>query len=163
MLVIMEEKAERVFISIIKMTITFKEGFLITLLLLTISCNPDLVDDPIPRKIFPDIIITLTNYPALLSDGGYILINDGGVRGIILYRKNSTTYLAFERNCTFQPNDACATVDVHVSTLFMQDTCCGSSFNFDGTPSGGPAWRPLQQYETSLSNNMLTITDLIVE
>ncbi len=141
-----------------------RDGFFsFVLLLVALSCNSDLVDDPIPRRDFPNIIITLSNYPPLISDGGYILVNDGGVRGIILYRKNSTTYLAFERNCTFQPNDACATVDVHVSTLFMQDTCCGSSFNFEGKPTGGPAWRPLQQYETSLSSNTLTITDLIIE
>jgi hypothetical protein len=133
------------------------------ILLLLFSCSPDLVDDPIPFQPFPDINITLSNHPTLGSDGGYIFINDGGVKGIILYRKNSTTYLAFERNCSFQPNDACATVDVHSSTLFMQDACCGSSFNFEGKPTGGPAWRPLQQYETLPSGNTLTITDTIVE
>ncbi len=74
-----------------------KKGFLILLFLF--SCNSDLVDDPIPFQPFPDINIILSNHPALGSDGGYILINDGGVRGIILYRKNSSTYLAFERNC----------------------------------------------------------------
>jgi hypothetical protein len=135
----------------------------ISILFLTLSCNPDLVDDPIPHGNFPDIIITLSNYPSLISDGGYILINDGGVRGIILYRKNISMYLAFERNCTFQPGDACATVDIHSSTLFMQDTCCGSSFNFDGIPTGGPAWRPLLQYQTSLSGNTLTITDNVIQ
>lgn len=161
----MEEKVEKGFTTISKiMNCIFKEGFLIlVLLLLMLSCNPDIVDDPIPYKSFPDVIITLSNYPTLSSDGGYILINDGGVRGIILYRKNSTTYLAFERNCTFQPNDACATVDVHTSTLFMQDTCCGSSFNFEGTPTGAPAWRPLQQYQTLLTGNTLTITDTIID
>ena len=132
------------------------------LILFLISCEPDLVDDPIPFQPFPDINIVLPNYPALISDGGYILINNSGVRGIILYRKNSTTYLAFERNCSYKPNEACATVDIDASTLFMKDSCCGSSFDFDGKPTGGPAWRPLQQYHTSLSGNTLTITDEIV-
>ena len=147
------------------------KGFMITinkffkgllLLLLLISCDPDPVDDPIPFQPFADINVILPNYPALFSDGGFILVNDGGVRGIILYRKNATTYLAFERNCSYRPNDACATVDVHSSTLFMQDACCGSSFNFDGKPSGGPAWRPLQQYQTFLAGSTLTITDQLV-
>jgi hypothetical protein len=129
------------------------------LLSLLISCEPDLVDDPIPFQPFADINIVLPNHPDLFSDGGYIFVNDGGVRGIILYRKSTTTYLAFERNCSYRPNDACATVDVHASTLFMQDACCGSSFKFDGKPSGGPAWRPLQQYQTFLSGTTLTITD----
>ena len=132
------------------------------LLLFLISCEPDLVDDPIPFQPFPDINIVIPNHPSLSSDGGTIAINDGGVRGIILYRKYSNTYLAFERNCSYKPNDACATVEVHSSTLFMQDACCGSSFNFEGKPTGGPAWRPLQQYRTSLSVHTLTITDEIV-
>ena len=138
----------------------FKQRLL--LLLFLISCEPDLVDDPIPFQPFPDINIVLPNHPSLSSDGGNIVINDGGVRGIILYRKNSATYLAFERNCSYKPNDACATVDVHSSTLFMQDACCNSSFSFEGIPTGGPAWRPLQQYQTSLSGSTLTITDEIV-
>jgi hypothetical protein len=126
------------------------------------ACSSDPVDDPIPFQPFADIIVTISNHASLSTDGGYIALS-GGVRGIILYRKNSTTYLAFERNCTFQPNDACATIDVHSSTLFMQDACCGSSFNFEGTPTGGPAWRSLQQYHVSFAANTLTITDEVID
>jgi hypothetical protein len=156
----MVKKAERVFMIIRSEAPQILR--VITFTFLIFSCSPDLVDDPIPFESFPDIIITTSNHAPLNIDGGYIAIT-GGVRGIILYRKNSTTYLAFERNCSFQPNDACATVDVHVSTLFMQDACCTSSFNFEGMPTGGPAWRPLQQYHVSLAGNTLTITDEIVE
>ena len=154
----MGKRAGKVFMIMVNNFL--KRGFLPLLLLF--SCSPELVDDPIPFQPFPDIIITISNYPALSSNGGYILINDSGVRGIILYRENTTTYLAFERNCSYQPNDACATVDIHSSTLFMQDACCGSTFSFKGVPTGGPAWRPLQQYKTSLVGSTLTITDTIV-
>lgn len=133
-----------------------------TLLFIIMSCSQDLVDDPIPFQPFSDIVINL-NLPAytnLKTDGGYVYVNSGGVRGIILYRKTSSTYLAFERNCSFQPNDACATVDAQI--LFMQDACCGSTFNYNGDPTGGLAWRPLQQYKTSLSGNTLTITDMVL-
>lgn len=138
----------------------FFKGLLFILLLF--ACEPDLVDDPIPFLPFPNINIVVPNYPALSTDGGNIKINDGGVRGIILYRKNASTYLAFERNCSYHPNDACATVDIHSSTLFMHDACCNSSFSFEGDPTGGPAWRPLQQYKTSLSGSTVTITDQVV-
>ena len=88
---------------------------------------------------------------------------DGGVRGIILYRVDATTYLAYERNCSFQPNEACSTVDVHISKLYMFDSCCGSSFDFpNGFPLGGAAWRPLRQYRTRVNAEMLSITDEIV-
>lgn len=153
----MDKRVGKVFM--ITVNSFFKKRLL--LLLFLIACEPDLVDDPIPFQPFPDINIVIPNNPDLSSDGGNIEIN-GGVRGIILYRKNSTTFLAFERNCSYKPNDACATVEVHSSTLFMQDACCGSSFSFEGIPTGGPAWRPLQQYQTSLSGNTVTITDQII-
>jgi hypothetical protein len=128
------------------------------------SCSPDLQDDPIPRDIFDPIEISLNlpEYVSLQTDGGWKYYNGAGVRGIIIYRANSTTYLAFERNCSYRPNDACATIDVDQSQLFLIDPCCSSTFNFEGTPTGGPAWRPLLQYETTLSGTSLTITDVVV-
>jgi len=106
-----------------------------------------------------DVTINLTNqeYLDLQFDGGWAYLNNEGVRGIIIYRKNSTTYLAFERNCSFRASDACATVDVHSSGFFMEDVCCGSTFDFEGFPSGGPANVPLLQYQTFLDRQFLTI------
>lgn len=124
--------------------------------------SSDMTDDPIPYVPFDQIVINL-NLPLYSKDlnaNGYVYLDQGGVRGIILYRQNATTYLAFERNCSFHPNEACATVEVHASTLYMTDACCGSTFTFpSGEPNGGPAWRPLIQYYTSLRGSELTITD----
>ena len=141
--------------------------FLIHLAILCVvtGCTPDLRDDPIPYVPFDVISINL-NLPAyidLKTDGRSMYI-DGGVRGIILYRKNASTYLAYEQNCSYQPNSACATVNIDVSTLFMICSCCSSTFDFGtGLPTSGPAWRPLRQYETSLNGTTLTITDQIVQ
>lgn len=138
--------------------------FLIFLANLT-GCEPDLSDDPIPYQPFPDIIINLNlpEYFSLKVDGGYTIM-DGGVRGIIIYRVNSNQYLAFERNCSFHPNDACATVDVEITGLNMIDPCCGSTFSFsNGAVISGVAWRPLRQYYTELDFNDLTITDEVIE
>lgn len=146
-------------IPIVKNQLLVGIGLLLYLLTLQ-ACKPDLYDDPIPEGFFPDIRINLSlpEYTPLNSDGGSMNI-DGGVRGIILYRKNSLTYIAYERNCSFHPNDACATVEIHSSKLFLTDTCCGSSFDLaEGTPTGGPAWRPLRKYRTFLNSPELTIT-----
>jgi hypothetical protein len=135
------------------------------LIILTAGCEPDRSDDPIPYVPFSDIIINLTlpQYNALYADGGHVSI-PGGVRGIIIYRLNSSAYLAYERNCSFHPNDACATVDIDASGFYMIDPCCGSTFSFStGMPTGGVAWRPLRQYATSLNLNELTITDEVVQ
>jgi len=128
------------------------------------ACSPQRADDPVPFIPFVDRIINL-NLPEFISlrtDGGYVEVA-GGVRGIILYRLNSSTYIAYERNCSFRPNEACATVNVHTSGLFMVDPCCGSNFNFsDGNPTGGPAWRPLVRYRTQLNGLTLTISSEVI-
>jgi hypothetical protein len=133
--------------------------------LLTISCSSEESDDAIPYIPFPDIVVNLglPEYFSLQSIGNYKTINEGGVKGIILYHHASGTFYAFERNCSFHPNDACSTVGVDVSGLRMTDTCCGSYFDFEGNPVAGPAWRPLRRYVTTQVANEVTITDEIVE
>jgi len=128
------------------------------------ACSPDLTDDLIPIPVFEDLVLNLSlpENSDLNTLGYKYLGGNAGVRGIIVYKKNATTYLAFVRNCSYQPNNACATVDAHSSTLYMEDVCCGSTFNWDGTPTGGPAWRLLRQYETILIGFQLTITDEII-
>ncbi len=129
------------------------------------GCQPDLSDDPIPFAQFTEIIVNLSfpEFASLRTDGGYKEIGSGGIRGIIVYRVSATSYNAFERNCSYHPNDACATVNIHSSGLYMTDPCCGSTFNFsDGNPSGGVAWRPLRRYRTQLKGTSLSITDEVI-
>jgi nitrite reductase/ring-hydroxylating ferredoxin subunit len=126
------------------------------------GCKPDLSDDPIPIIPFAPVTINI-NLPEYqeLRTSGVMQIDEPGVQGVILYRVNSTTYHAYERNCSFQPNEACVTVNLDASKLFMTDPCCNSTFELaTGNPTGGPAWRPLRQYETSFSGTYLTITDV---
>jgi hypothetical protein len=137
-------------------------AFVLTVLTQFNSCSPDLSDDQIPHVPFDDISINL-NLPAykdLATVGGFMYIHSGGVKGLIVYRSGPSTYVVFERNCSYSPNDACATVEVHSSTLFMLDPCCGSNFRFpDGEPSGGIAWRPMRQYVSYYDGQTLVITD----
>ncbi len=136
-------------------------SFLLFSLIFFSSCEPDLSDDPIPYVQFTDIIINLANYPSLQFDGGYEYFG-GGVRGIILYRKNASTYIAYERNSSFHPNEACATVDVDISGQFIIDPCSNSTFSLStGQPTSGLAITPLRRYVVQLSSFNLTITDEI--
>ena len=150
-------KPERDFMIIRKVKFCF-------LFLILIGCKNDLSDDPIPFSPFNDIVIDLSfpEFVSLNSSGGYKELNNKGIRGIIIYRLDAKTCLAYERNCSYHPNDACATVNVHSSGLYLTDPCCGSTFNFsDGNPSGGIAWRPLRQYRTQLKGTILTVTSEI--
>jgi len=135
---------------------------------IVLGCKPDLSDDPIPFIAFPALVLQLNlpEYNSLRTDGGTLMLppSKGGVQGFIVYRISADHFKAYERNCSYHPNDACVTVNVDPSNLYMTDPCCNSNFKFtDGTPIGGPAWRPLRQYHATVSGSTLTITDTIVE
>lgn len=129
------------------------------------ACEPQLVDDPIPLATFQDQVcnLGLPEYSSLRVDGGYKELNNIGVRGVIVYRVDATTFRAYERNCSYHPNEAGSTVNIHASALYLEDSSCGSTFNFsDGQPLGGPAWRPLRQYRAAISGTFLTISSEII-
>lgn len=132
--------------------------FIFSLLVMS-ACDDTALNDGIPQVIVNETI-NLNNYQyqALGIIGGYVYVN-AGVRGIILYRSSASEYLAIEQNCTYQPMDPCANVRVDVSSLFLIDTCCHSTFDFNGFPTGGPASYPLRLYKTSVNQNFLTITN----
>ena len=90
--------------------------YLIILLFFGFACDPVPPFGDIPFIPFPDIFINLNlpDYTPLRNDGGVVPV-DGGVRGIYLYRENEFSYKAFERNCSYGPNEACATVDLDVT------------------------------------------------
>jgi hypothetical protein len=114
------------------------------------------------QAAFAPITINL-NYPQfqkLKLDGGFVYL-DGGLKGIILYRANENSYLAFDRACPHHPNVGIVQVDP--SSLFMIDHSCNSSFNFsDGQPTGGPAPRALIQYRVDQESSVLKINDEII-
>ncbi len=145
-------------------SMTMKKNKLCLLFLLVAVYAYGQADEPIPFANFPEITINLTfpQYGILKSDGGYVEI-DGGVRGIIVYRLDATTFIAYERNCPYRATEACARVDVDISKIFLIDRCCGSTFGFaDGYVTGGPARYSLRRYRTQVSGSTLTITDEIV-
>ena len=156
----MEGKVAKDFMIILLNKISILCGWII-LLVASSACAPNEYDDPVPYAPFPDIVLNL-NLPENigLKTTGATLAVGGGVRGIIVYCSQPNEYIAYERNCTYHPNDACATVNVDVSKLFLVDSCCGSTFDLaTGAPTGGVAIRPLVQYKTTYDGLYLIITD----
>ncbi|MFD1873856.1 hypothetical protein [Hymenobacter bucti] len=140
-------------------------SLLLPLALLLAACGSATTTQTIPSISFStQLNITNQQYQALRFDNGVVALpasglNGGGVKGLLVVRQNASTYLAFDRNCPYQPYDACSTVSLDRSRLFFRDSCCNSQFDFRGNVTGGPAQRPLRQYSTSLSGNLLTITN----
>lgn len=129
------------------------------------ACGSATTTQTIPSVSFStQINITNQQYQALRYDNGVVVlpasgIAGGGVKGLFVIRQNASTYLAFDRNCPYQPYDACSLVSLDRSRLFLKDTCCGSQFSLDGQVTGGPANRMLRSYATSLNGSLLTISN----
>ena len=157
---------------VIKSWVRQRTGWLVAGALCAVSaatgCGPRA--DPQPQ--FPYGIVNLSfdltnqQYRALRTDGGAVVFApkgpDGpaGVKGVIVVRQNAQNYLAFERNCPYQPYDACALVSLDRSSrLFLRDSCCNSQFDLRGQVTGGPALRPLVQYSVSLQGTQLTVVN----
>jgi len=125
--------------------------------MLVISCKKE-NDNGVP--IIAVDIYLYTNNPSFVDlyvIGGWAYI-DGGVRGILVYRKSQTEFMAYDRNCTYQSSDPCATVFVDATNILATDTCCHSKFSmYDGSVTQAPAGLPLKAYQTTYDGNVLHI------
>jgi len=89
---------------------------------------------------------------------GWVYIT-GGSRGIIVYRKSQTEFVAIERHSTFEPQNNCA-VSVESSNLILKDPCSDSKWLIsDGSIVNGPASRPLLQYEVVFQDPFLYVNN----
>jgi hypothetical protein len=110
------------------------------------------------------INITNQQYQALRIVNGVVVlpaggIAGGGVKGLFIVRTGANSYQAFDRNCPYQPYDACSLVSLDRSRLFFRDSCCGSQFDLQGQLMRGPAVRQLRSYATNLNGSLLTISN----
>lgn len=135
--------------------------------LIITACGSDgTTQQQIPYGIV-NLSIDLTNqqYSALRADNGVVTFakngpaGPAGVKGVYVVRQNAQSYLAFERNCPYQPYDACSLVSLDRSRLFLRDSCCASQFDLRGQVTGGPSTRPLLQYSVSLQGSLMTVTN----
>jgi hypothetical protein len=114
--------------------------------------------DPIPEAYISFYLnISSTLYLNLATVGGWEYIT-GGYKGIVIYRKSSEEFIAFERAC---PNDweiDSAFVSVEPSGLILKCKSCSSEYLIlDGSIVKGPTSIPLKQYKTSFDGQTLHI------
>jgi nitrite reductase/ring-hydroxylating ferredoxin subunit len=138
------------------------KNFLILFLLgLTVNtCKKD------TSQIFPDarvnIILNISNDLASLGVGSAMICpeqDQNGCKGIIIYRAQQYSFMAFDRLCTNYPNDTCA-INIENGGAIGTCPCCGSKFILvDGSISQGPAFYPLIQYQTTVEGGRLYITN----
>jgi hypothetical protein len=112
--------------------------------------------------------VNITIYPndplyfKLQTAGGWVYVN-GGVNGIIVYRKTATNapsdFVAIERTSTALPDDPFAKVKVQTDNFTLKDSISGSKWQiYDGGLISGPASQNLRLYNAIFDGiNTLTI------
>jgi nitrite reductase/ring-hydroxylating ferredoxin subunit len=100
-----------------------------------------------------------TQYIELNHIGGWVPVT-GGYRGIIIYRKSETEFMAYERACAYDPTADSAQVRVENSGITCYCPKCKSKYVLlDGSPYSGPSHWALKQYRTVYDGMFLYVTN----
>ncbi|MFP4058877.1 MAG: Rieske (2Fe-2S) protein [Bacteroidales bacterium] len=92
---------------------------------------------------------------------GHYIVENEGLNGIILFRNAEDIWQAFEKTCTYNPDDHLCEVDIEDGSFFSVCPCCDSEFNLvnDGIPQVGPAELPMKQYQVREDNSRVYISN----
>ncbi len=83
---------------------------------------------------------------------------EGGYRGIVIFQRAQSDYVAYDRASPYDPTNDCAKIYVDQTRLIAVDSCSGSEFQmYDGSVVKGPAEYPLKMYQTSFDGSILYI------
>lgn len=118
----------------------------------------NVADNPVPS-----VYVELSVYPndpfysKIQSIGGWIY-KEGGINGMIIYRKTDQEFIAIERTSSQLPNDPKARVQVMKDNFTLIDSVSGSRWRiFDGSVTQGPAEWGLRLYGTNFDGNLLRV------
>lgn len=119
--------------------------------------------DNVSNNPVPSIPVNIKIYPndpfyfKLQTVGGWAYVN-GGINGLVVYRKSNEEFIALERSSTVYPTNAAAKVVVLDDNFTLRDTVSNSRWQIiDGSVTKGPAEWPLRQYGTTYDGNLLNI------
>ncbi|MBR4787162.1 MAG: hypothetical protein IK013_04715 [Bacteroidales bacterium] len=115
--------------------------------------HPTIPNRPVDFTIYPNDVM----YYRLNTYGGYEYFT-GGVNGIIVYRLDEWTFLAYDRACSYDYEEPASWLFVAPDGLRLVDSLCGSTFNIlDGSVLSGPAKWPARKYKTRYDGMKLRV------
>jgi hypothetical protein len=133
--------------------------FSISIFIFTLFIFSSCKDNNTVQGTYVDTYIYLSEPSAvqLNAVGGWIYYQ-GGSKGLIVYRKSTTEFAAYDRQCTYDPTAACALLQVNSSGVTVVDSCCGSEFSLIyGGVTKGPASQSMIQYRTTYEANSVHV------
>ena len=122
--------------------------FLIGIVLLSFSCKKT-ANHPIPSVPFDITVNTsLPSYNSLQGVGGWAYVI-GGIQGIVVYRKSSDEFVAFDRKSPIVSSECKQPLTTNPDNfLQLDDSCTKAKFSlYDGSPISGSEFG-LRQYQT---------------
>ncbi len=124
----------------------------LTLLVFLVSCKKNANNANLIPNISFDITINtnLPSYSDLNGVGGWAYVNGVGVSGVIVYRKELNSFVAFDRRSPKDINGDCTQPLVPDTNNFLQliDSCNNAIFSlYDGSPVSNSEFG-LRQYQT---------------
>lgn len=136
---------------------------IITIFLFALACKKKQTQNNQQYNPVPYTPVDITVYPndplnfTIQAIGGWKYIN-GGLNGIVVYRKSEQEFVAIERTSSYLPNDASAKVKVQNDNFTLKDSISGSKWQIiDGAVISGPATWPLRIYGTTYDGSTLRI------
>lgn len=130
------------------------------ILSLLINCESDDQNNLLPYVLVNETInLSNPEFINLQVPGGWAYAN-GGIKGIIIYNLNGSTYKAFERSCPQLLPSPCTQMTVEQS-FKMKCPCDQSEFNIlNGTPLTPNINYVVREYKVTIINtNILKITN----
>ena len=139
----------------------------ISFFVLVFACSKSTKDDAIPYvQVDTYLNITINQFIKFQNPGGWVVLDNVGVRGIAVFKNIAGEFKAFDLNCSYHPLDSSSKLVVDSSGFFMKcgkyingqwTPFCGSQFGTDGFPLKNPATKQLREYNTVLTGNILHI------
>ena len=115
--------------------------------------HPTIPNAKVDFIVYPNDVM----YYRLNTYGGYEYFT-GGVNGIVVYRLDEWTFMAYDRACSYDWEDHESWLWVAPDGLRLVDSLCGSTFTIlDGNVLGGPAIYPARRYATRFDGARLRI------
>ena len=127
-----------------------KKILMITVLVIgSFGCKKKANQNPVPNVSFDITInVNLPSYSALTGVGGWVYVNNVGAKGIIVYRRATQEFVAFDRQSPKDINGTCAKPLTPETSNFLtlKDSCSGATFSlYDGSAQSGSEFG-LRQY-----------------
>jgi Rieske Fe-S protein len=120
------------------------------------------VSSPVPNEsVNVSFNVNTQGYTSLQTTGGATYLANVGYRGILVYRLNTTTIVAFDRTCTYDISDVngIVTAQNNVTAICLD---CGSTYSLiNGSVNTGPTTIGLKEYTVNFTQatGAVTITN----